>query len=685
MAHGLNASKDQQLHQALHGYADGHRQLALSMALKPRDQRLLLALSDISGPGVRIDEEGYLTGYPLPDSGVYALARTWPAPEMPRPGCVWTHTLLIDFADLASLEGLEGLLQLFDRPLGVESARDYDRPKQIRVSEPTAPLTTLPENWARQVLAALYGNPRNRVVAARPSHNANSAALSIWSQQWPRLRRNFRFCTLSVTDRSFENVSFDLQMLPGADRSARSRFAEVVDADTILLPDEAWLDEAVSDLLLLRHTSLRAFLRVLGADIPSGRDAFRPLCRLHRALERSYVDPRAIHDAVEIIREELATGKGSTAQALVVKAALPHVGRLDSDSFEFLWCNLALIDPDALAAYGEYIGRIAWKHEPARLAALQQEAGLSVMLRQTLSKLPLHELVSGLPHAPTLIPQALAHRPELISEPEFWATLVDVAPAFETAKLRNHESAAIAALVVAGRVDAVPSAVREFGSLQILDAAQIISRSEKELSPWLSAAVRDRCAVAQFLATRSSVSRSLLHQLARLLPPDAVPNDYGADPWLTGWRNASDVLDETNTTYVAAYLLSRALGSRSRSAADLVQVSLERVYWAAANDNVPDDAWRLLDDRLPGSIFWSPWDRCQRLRSGVANLFVDRELAPGVFAQLFHADELFLALVSEAARSSRGSRYIRLVHRVLKREHTNISAVRMRMIEELLD
>ena len=40
--------------QALHGYADGHRQLALSTEIKPADLKTLLVMSDASGPGMRI-------------------------------------------------------------------------------------------------------------------------------------------------------------------------------------------------------------------------------------------------------------------------------------------------------------------------------------------------------------------------------------------------------------------------------------------------------------------------------------------------------------------------------------------------------------------------------------------------------------------------------------------------------
>ncbi|MGP1684968.1 MAG: GAP1-N1 domain-containing protein, partial [Giesbergeria sp.] len=64
------------VHQALHGYSEGHRQFACSAELTPNDARLVLVMSDASGSGVTAEGISYLTGYPLPESGLYALART---------------------------------------------------------------------------------------------------------------------------------------------------------------------------------------------------------------------------------------------------------------------------------------------------------------------------------------------------------------------------------------------------------------------------------------------------------------------------------------------------------------------------------------------------------------------------------------------------------------------------------
>src|ERR1700733_7049151 len=101
--------------QTLHGYSEGHRLIAGSVKLGQQDARTMLVLSDASGSGTRIPTDGYLTGYPLVGAGKYVLARTWSAPEMSRPGCVWTHSLLIDFADLARLASAGELVDRFKR------------------------------------------------------------------------------------------------------------------------------------------------------------------------------------------------------------------------------------------------------------------------------------------------------------------------------------------------------------------------------------------------------------------------------------------------------------------------------------------------------------------------------------------------------------------------------------------
>src|SRR5258708_36858367 len=104
-----------EVHQFLHGYSDGHRLIEGSAKLPSELGRLMLKMSDLSGSRVVSGFERYITGYPLESINAYALAMTWYASEMPRPGCVWTHTITLPAQTLATISSLLSLRKLFSR------------------------------------------------------------------------------------------------------------------------------------------------------------------------------------------------------------------------------------------------------------------------------------------------------------------------------------------------------------------------------------------------------------------------------------------------------------------------------------------------------------------------------------------------------------------------------------------
>ena len=684
MAHGLKAAKKLQLHQALHGYADGHRQLALSTTLRPRDQKTLLALSDLSGPGARLDNRGYLTGYPLSESRYFALGRTWPAPEMPRPGCVWTHTLLIDFTDLGAIETLVDLLDMFRRPLETSVVSEYGQPAIFSPSAQTW-FSALTEDWARQVIAGLYGKPRDRIIVGRFGDQVDVTVLALWSQQWPRLRRNFRFCTFATSDRSPGSGSFDLQVVPSSDRSVRTRFSDVVDADNIPSSQGQWLDDAIQDLLHPDGSGLRDFFRRLGADVAIGREAFRPFCRLHRTLTASSRRPEAVLEAIAVLQDAFGAGQARTARATVAKAALDRVETLDEQSFGFLWNNLGLVDSDTLMRGALRLGRSAWGRDPRMfIPFLGDEGALGVVVDRTLTELDAAKLVAGLAQAPALRGAALDRRPELVGQSAFWMKLDSVDEAFRTAK-GEHMEATASAVMLAGRDDLASRAVQEFGSRLILQALSGVWGCVGErVDAWLLASVVDPAAVGEFLATEPAIPGPMLYGLARTLPPDAVRNDSGEDPWLISYRHSVGELDDSAASYMAAYLLSRALGQRTRFPGELAQLSFERAHAAVASNRLVSEGWRLMESRLPWSVIRFDLDRCQRLRVAVTDLFIDRGLAPGLFATLCQNDQLFSLLSRRAARSRRGRKYLKRVRQFIEEELDARLAVRAGVIGRLL-
>jgi hypothetical protein len=686
MAHQLSGTAILKLHQALHGYADGHRQLALSTTLKPREQRTLLALSDISGAGAKLDESGYLTGYPLPDSAVFALARTWPAPEMPRPGCVWTHTLLIDFADLAVMTSLSQLMDVFRRPMGLSDSQLYAEPTELEVTSGAEP-SLKHRGWTRQMLAALYERSKKQIVVSDPGPGADLAILALWSQQWPRLRRSFRFCTFAPGDRSVEGAVFDLQVLPESDRGLRSRFANAVDAETVAIDAAPWIEAATQDLFHPDVDGLRSFLRRLGSDVASGRNAFRPLCQLHEVVKAIGYRVDAVHEAIAILQSQLGPKEARSARAAVIDAVLPRIDVLDDQSFDFVWSNLALLESDVLRANAARIGSAAWRRDPSRLAAAPiDDVLLGALVDGALDTLTPSEVAAGLRFAPTLAEKALTRRQEIVEVSDFWrhSNLID--EGLRAAKSGGRQRAAIKAIVGAGRGDLASQVSAVMGSRDILAVLKEAPDAYgADIIDWLRSATTDTNSVADFLANETGIHRAMLYELARILPPDAVPNDYGEDSWVTAWRSSVGTTDEQSATYLAAYFLARALGRRSRSQAVLAQFGFEKVHHAAGTNLLSDEAWRLVEPRLPWADFWFNWDRCQRLRAAVIELFVESELQPDIFARLVVDPELFTMLANAAARSGRGRSYLKRVERSMGNDSDAVKSDRLLTLDKILN
>lgn len=673
MAHGVRRAPTIKVHQSLHGYADGHRQLAVSVPIKPKDAKTMLVLSDLSGPGASIDAAGYLTGYPLTDSKMYAFARTWPAPEMSRPGCVWTHTLLLDFGDIATLSDASAVLARFRRPENGDSAA-YTMTLEVPTGSDAAPVPVDAGPYVRALLASLYGSPRKRIIAPRTvSSDVDALVTALWGQQWPRLRRSFRFCTFALADRSTEGGVFDLQFLPSLDRSVRIRFPNAAEATEQAEDDEKWLGEALADLLAPDARDLRTFLRRIGGDVASGRSAFRPLCRLHGLVNSFATTPASIDAAISLLEVELGSAQARAARSLVASAALDHTDRLDGAAVDFIVRNLDLADLANVARSGRGLGARIWKQDPTLLVdMLEGSERQQLVARDTLADLDTSDLLAGLRASQGAAEKALALRPDLLISEGLWrANVVPIDLAFSTlADAPELRQRAVDAMIMAGRDDLSTRALGEVGASGLLrlvarhHGAQELDGSR--LQNWLRPALSDPGTVAEFLSEKTAPSWSVLAAIAAFLPPDAVPNDYGADPWLIAVRAVAESQRSEPPVFLSAYLLSRALGFKSRDPGELAQIGFEQVHDAASRDQLPEDAWHVLQTRLPWSFSWLDWDRCPRIRAAVADLFVDRDLSPDVFAQVAANDRLFSMLIDTVARRGRGRRYLKIVRRCMQ-------------------
>ena len=200
---------------------------------------------------------------------------------------------------------------------------------------------------------------------------------------------------------------------------------------------------------------------------------------------------------------------------------------------------------------------------------------------------------------------------------------------------------------------------------------------------WLQTAAEPN-AVAELFVRPEALPRQLLARIARSVRPDDTPNDYGEDPWLTAVRGADGAISGPDDTQLLAFLLARSLGDRSRNPAELAQLGFESTYIAAAQGNLTQETWRLLDSHLPWSMRWFEWDRCKRLRAGVVDLFVESDLSPQIFGDLVQDGSLFADLAEQVARSSKGRSYLKNVRRSLTESPRPSASARQTLIGKLI-
>lgn len=253
--------------QALFGYSEGHRQLASSVSLPSKDLYELSMRSDLS-PGASLSgEKSYISGFQLPETRSYALIKTWPAPEMPRPGCVWSHVLLLSRSFLAKQVNLGVLEDLFRRPEGRADIASYNLTLKVKR---IAKSPTSSREYVANIISSYY-RKAPVLLNDTPDEAFERALFDVWSQQWPRLRSEFSFRTVQSSDLTLEK-GLTIKVVSNADEGAGAKG-----------PEQPWVEAAVEDATSQNITSLRRFLWRYGKDVAAPRLSFQHLVEIHEA------------------------------------------------------------------------------------------------------------------------------------------------------------------------------------------------------------------------------------------------------------------------------------------------------------------------------------------------------------------------------------------------------------------
>ncbi len=620
------------VHQALHGYDNGHRLLASSRRVDDDDLWLIDRLSDASGQRPAPDNDGYLTGYPLPSGTAYALARTWYMPSPPRPNIVWTHTLLVPLAMLEA-ERMDALLQLLTGP--TDEAADgrweaYRAPLDVTGGTKARPRRA-DRAAARQVLDALYGRGDGPVsLEVNGLRKRDELCVAVWEQQWPRLRGHFSFCSGALEPRRTTHGPFDLMLMPPQHGPAAP-------------PQEPGAGELTEQALgalegdLGHPGPLREFLRRCGPD--SARRRVMPL------LIDAFVTAKQGGPPGSAIGTVTARAPKASSMRHLKRALLdPHDGLLrDAPPDEVLQ---ALLRPDVserLLAADAALGRwaaLAWDHEPAAVMELLRPAeadhgvaGPAADAQPTVARAARDEVSTvvaakaGLRHLANLTARDAALAARLVAERNSgswwaeWAGLPE--PAF-------------VATVVTGRFDPPPLLAR---------AVAAVAATDRGEDRWR--ALRDRAGAPAVVALLSTprLSGALGVTLAERpdLLAEALGTGLGAEQaaaaadaapdlafvrstGFAAWRPLAEVTDLwKREPRRAAVVLAAALAAPPGLADPSAARAYDRLYRAFLGDGARD-AWDLLAPALPGKP--DDWDRCRRLAQWLADAVLGRHGAP---------------------------------------------------------
>jgi hypothetical protein len=294
---------------------------------------------------------------------------------------------------------------------------------------------------------------------------------------------------------------------------------------------------------------------------------------------------------------------------------------------------------------------------------IRSDPARSAIAERAIAALPPASLLEGVASTPTHLSDLLRSRPDLATEPAFWS-LEDAAKPDMLRLVGNSPDladGAIDAMIRSGRPLA-REARSAFGSDRVL--RRLLARSGDPTmddgirSAWLSATASDTDAVARVLAEDWLDDVEKLEAIARATAPDAVPNAYGDDPWLTAIRRLST---PTMGAYLASFLLVRALGRRTTNSVDLVQATFDVVYDAAEKRTLPEDAWKILDRRLDRSYWWHDWDKCVRIRHTVVSMYLDRGIDALAFVGITGRDDVFAELIGALSEKFGSQRYLRTI------------------------
>jgi len=631
------------LHQALHGYSEGHRLLESSIPIPDDLNRLMQRMSDLSGTSVMNGFQEYLTGYPLLSLDAYALAKTWYAPEMSRPGCVWTHTFIIPASVMARMTSLDDMRSLFRRPDG-RSIRDAYSTPLILPSEPSIREKQGESDLRTKMLSFIRGHYsrelRPLVIPAADSDEYTEMILAAWSQKWPALRMSFTFCTGSLSARTFGNRPLDVQCVPiVATRQVSREIAEGGSGDAIVMDTASddcarWVISAADDALRNGGGPIRSFLWSV-ADTDARSD-FASFVKIYDGLNESLPLSNALELTAQLFPSP--TEGRRLKRAIFGDQETSSIPRIERE--ELL---VAIATTDHYESFG--LEELSLREQAGRLLTDKPTVGrrlLGELFRASLNPIG-EEILKSLilemrpEDALTFVRDHQQFLPALFRANAALATSAQLWVAAGDRKRELFESLvahpSLDPALVRGIIDALLDsssdiflgrAFSQWGEIAVLQALDWVEAHGASMTEPRQAAFTSHVReVMTWVGTDRKKSTAMLAVVAHVVAPySSQIAHHDSAVWVRALHVLRENQREDEANYISAFVLALALCNAPPAPLDLVSESFERVHWLAEKELLKDDAWFILQPLVPQLSWRKNWDWCERLRRALVSAFV---------------------------------------------------------------
>jgi hypothetical protein len=587
---------------------------------------------------------------------------------------------------IAHLDNPEILLRLFRRPSTNTGFDGYLTPLTFPSGFKSE--SERDRELGGQLIRALYGGQSPYTVLPVERYSAaESAFLSIWRIQWPGLRQRFTFCTGVRSRRSLEGDVFNLQaaLLRDVRRLDRGSVPlTIIERSSATPPLEGWIHIALAAYMGLDN-ALTDFFSKLGFRLPGEISLFRPIVQTFAMLNRVSTSA-VVRELIDFAANEYPGLNDGSDYKLAVFAnnvtGLPETELIK---------ELAVTEKYA-SFDGEFLGMCgraaalwpteeqAWTLIVSLLTGKHNTFGEQAILGLT-SAMPANLLREAVDSSPEILIEIIRREPRFASSGFLWSKPAQhriVAQALSVCRdqLVSRADEIIRTALESNADPTYPSLIEVFGPASVacvldwLDESQTrevppgwrraLSSRSTDLLEWLIAHPAAHRETASFVLLTIDLDTAPGQLLIRVLP--SFMDKAGADD---------------QGIMIAARVLQFSLRSYVPECADLAAIVFDVVYNAAVSSRLSNDAWYQLLPFLPPSGWWQEWDRCERLRKGIAEKFRSEQWPSWQLVRITNDDRIFVDIIAELRQRRSGRRVL-----AAAAEATDASARRALMLNE---